>query len=152
MTLMTRGPAPRLVSIGYEGRNVSELIHSLQQESVSVLVDVRLNAISRKPGLSKTKLAESLRSAGIGYVHLRELGNPKDNREGFRNGDDVARERFWNVLRGDEGAQALKHVSELLKNGVVALLCFEVDHRQCHRGLVTEALIEERPRLAVSNR
>lgn len=149
---MTQNTVPRLVSIGYEGRDVAELIGNLQQESVTVLVDVRLNPISRKPGLSKTKLAESLRAAGIEYVHLRGLGNPKDNREGFRSGNGEARERYRKVLRADEGARALKHVSELLGGGVVALLCFEVDHRQCHRGLVTEALVEDRPLLSVSTR
>lgn len=149
---MTAGDFPRLVSIGYQGRDVHELIGYLTQESVSVLVDVRLNPISRKPGLSKKRLAETLADAGIEYVHLRGLGNPKDNREGFRNGEVQARERFLEVLRADDGARALNHVSELLGSGVVALLCFEEDHRQCHRGLVAEALIEQSPMLSVSTR
>jgi uncharacterized protein (DUF488 family) len=141
-----------LVSIGYEGRDVHELIRYLRLESVSVLVDVRLNPISRKPGLSKRGLSESLHAVGIEYVHLRELGNPKDNRDAFRSGDDAARNRFWKLLRSEDGSRALKRVSDLLEGDVVALLCFEGDHRQCHRGLVTEALIKETPRLSVATR
>src|SRR5690606_38963018 len=49
-----------LVSVGYEGREASELIDHLRSLDVSVVVDVRLNAISRKRGLSKTALREAL--------------------------------------------------------------------------------------------
>ncbi|MDR1430587.1 MAG: DUF488 domain-containing protein, partial [Propionibacteriaceae bacterium] len=51
------------------------------------LVDVRQTPISRKRGLSKTALGAALSEAGIDYIHLRELGNPRDNRDGYRQGD-----------------------------------------------------------------
>lgn len=63
-----------LVSIGYEGRTALELIATLSQLGVSVLVDVRLTPLSRKPGLSKTKLGLAAAEAGIRYVHLPALG------------------------------------------------------------------------------
>jgi uncharacterized protein (DUF488 family) len=37
-----------LVSIGYEGRNLDELIEDLLEQQVNVLVDVRLNPILPK--------------------------------------------------------------------------------------------------------
>lgn len=135
----------QLVSIGYEGRDLGALIDQLRANNVQILVDVRLTPISRKPGLSKTKLADALAAAGIIYVHHRELGNPRDNREGFRAGAPSSREAFRRVLTTDAAADALQHVSELLNDGVVALLCFERDHAQCHRGLVADALCRERP-------
>lgn len=140
----------RLVSVGYEGRDVSELIGSLRREGVAVLIDVRLNPISRKPGMSKRKLAEALGEAGIEYVHMRELGNPKDNRDAFRQGDRVARERFRRRLRGEEALMALQHVAEYLDHDVVGIMCFEHEHNQCHRGLVAEALAEGEPGLAIA--
>ncbi|NYI76818.1 DUF488 family protein [Nocardioides panzhihuensis] len=140
---------PRLVSVGYEGRDAQELTEYLKGARVDVLIDVRLNPISRKPGLSKTRLAQNLRSNGIQYIHYRELGNPKDNREGFRSGDLSAHERFREILREDDAERALGHVSELLDCEVVALLCFEQDHASCHRGLVAEALAEKVPALAI---
>ena len=146
---MTDRRTPRLVSVGYEGRNADELIRFLRSTQVDVLVDVRLNPISRKPGLSKTKLAEALRANGINYIHLRELGNPKDNRDGFRAGKASALNRFRRLLRDKEAERALGHVSELLDHEVVALLCFEHDHAACHRGLVAEALAEKVPALAI---
>ncbi|PPJ18215.1 hypothetical protein C5E45_10195 [Nocardia nova] len=43
----------------------------LAEAGVATVVDVRLTPISRKPGLSKTKLSAALAEAGIRYVHLR---------------------------------------------------------------------------------
>ena len=131
-----------LVSVGYEGRDADELIKMVSEQGVRVLVDVRLTPLSRKKGLSKTKLSEALAAAGIEYVHHRELGNPKDNRDEFRRGSATSRDRYRRLLSEPAAAGALNHVSELLDEGVVALLCFERDHAQCHRGLVADALLE----------
>lgn len=133
-----------LVSVGYEGRDVDGLIETLKRQDVQILVDVRLTPISRKKGLSKTSLRTALEDAGIAYVHHRELGNPRDNREAFREGSLASRARFRAVLEQPEAIEALHHVTELMEEGVVALLCFERDHSQCHRDLVADALAEDR--------
>ena len=54
-----------LVSIGYEGKTVDDLVARLLEQDVQVLVDVRLTPLSRKPGLSKTKLSEALAAQGM---------------------------------------------------------------------------------------
>lgn len=146
---VTEPRAPRLVSIGYEGLDVPGLVLRLLRARVDVLVDVRLNPVSRKPGLSKTRLAAELSSIGIGYLHLRDLGNPRDNREGFRAGDEQAFTRFRSLLRGDAADLALGQVSGLLDREVVALLCFERDEATCHRALVAEALAARVPGLRI---
>ncbi|MFW0786181.1 DUF488 domain-containing protein [Gordonia sp. CPCC 206044] len=138
----TRGT---LVSVGYEGRSASDLITQLVAADVQVLVDVRLTPLSRKPGLSKTKLSAALDAVGIDYIHHRALGNPKDNRVGFRAGDPHSIDRYRAVLDGDAAGEALAHVVELLDDGAVALLCFEHDHSQCHRHLVVDRLLADRP-------
>ena len=139
----------QLVSLGYEGRTVDELIVNLLRERVSVLVDVRLTPLSRKPGMSKKRLASALESAGIRYVHLRALGNPRENREAFRSGDPASHEVFRALLVGEPGADAIQHVVELLDGETVALLCFERDHQTCHRRLVADELQRANPRLEV---
>lgn len=130
----------QLVSVGYEGRDVDELVQSLLGQGVATLVDVRLTPLSRKRGLSKRLLQEALAGHGIGYVHLPALGNPKDNRAGYRAGEASSRERFAALLRTTEAALALKHVAELLDDQTVALLCYERCHSDCHRQLVAEGL------------
>ena len=66
---------------------------------MSVLVDVRLNAVSRKSGFSKKRLTQALKDAGIEYVHEKDLGNPQDNRDSFRNGDGEAGNPDLEVLQ-----------------------------------------------------
>lgn len=138
-----------LVSIGYEGRTVGDLVAQLLEQYVRVLVDVRLTPMSRRPGLSKTKLSKALAAVGIGYVHHRALGNPKDNRAGFRAGEPESLARYRDVLDSAAATEALAHVCELLDGGVVALLCFESDHAECHRDIVVRRVLEARPNAAV---
>jgi uncharacterized protein (DUF488 family) len=141
--------AGTLVSIGYEGETVGTLVAKLIEQEVRVLVDVRLNPLSRKPGLSKTKLSEALRAVNIGYVHHRALGNPKDNRTGFRAGEPESHARYRDVLDTAAATDALAHVCGLLDGGVVALLCFERDHSECHRDIVVRRLMKARPNALV---
>ncbi|WP_233213737.1 DUF488 domain-containing protein [Mycobacterium hubeiense] len=137
------------MSIGYEGKTVHDLVTQLLEQDVRVLVDVRLTPLSRKPGLSKTKLSEALAAVGIRYVHHRALGNPKDNRAGFRAGEPDSVARYRDVLDSAAAADALAHVCELLDGGAVALLCFEHEHAECHRNFVVNRLLEARPNAAV---
>ncbi|MDR1077323.1 MAG: DUF488 domain-containing protein [Propionibacteriaceae bacterium] len=143
-------PVGRLVSVGYEGRSQEELVAALSQAGVSVLVDVRLTPLSRKRGLSKTALAQALHAVGIGYVHHRELGNPKDNRDGYRRADPGSLARYEAVLAGADATGALQHIAELLEEGTVALLCFESDPATCHRHQVLERLVSLRPALRLT--
>lgn len=131
--------ASTIVSVGYEGRSVDELVDALVDAGVSVLVDVRQNAISRKPGLSKRALAERLRARGIAYVHEPTLGNPRENRDGLRAQRPESLAAFEAHLHG-VGAAALDRVDALRRGRTIALLCFEVDPRTCHRSIVAEHL------------
>lgn len=139
-----------MVSVGYQGRTVTQLVDLLRSEAVTVLVDVRLTPSSRAPGLSKRGFAQHLAEAGIGYLHLRELGNPKDNRAGFRRGDPGSRDRYRAVLSRAEATASLDQLRELIRTSApVALLCFEQDHDTCHRALIVEELIRADPRIEV---
>src|SRR3546814_5356506 len=84
----------------------------------------------RKPGFSKRALAAALAEHGLHYLHLPELGNPKDNRVGFADVDGVAggeaRERYrTEVLATDLAAAALDRLTELGARDGAVLLCFE---------------------------
>lgn len=95
-----------VVSVGYEGRDVDGLLASLRLHHVDVLVDARLIPLSRKPGLSKKGLATTLGTHGIRYLHLRALGDPKDNRALLWTGDSSSRNRFTACF---EPVTAAKH-------------------------------------------
>lgn len=140
---------PVLFSVGYEGREADELVGVLVSAHVDVLVDVRLTPISRKPGLSKTRLSEALAAEGIRYVHERTLGNPKDNREAFQ-GSDVEQGRRRFAERLSNGSRpALHGLVELARIGRVAVLCFERDAARCHRQVITNVAQDVAPAIAV---
>lgn len=138
-----------LFTVGYEGRSADEVVAELLAAGVTVLVDVRLTPLSRKPGLSKRRLAERLEQAGVRYVHVPGLGNPRDNRDAFRAGDPAAVDRFRELLYAPPGAAGIDEVAALAEAGTVALLCFERDWHRCHRRLVADRLGELHPRLSV---
>lgn len=133
----------RLVTIGYEGRTIDELVDVLVRAGVETVADVRQNPVSRKSGFSKRQLASRLEDVGISYVHEKTLGNPGENREGFRRGESEARRRFVEHL-GD-ASDALSRITDLMDTSSVALLCYERSHSQCHRGLVAAAVFARRP-------
>lgn len=139
---------PAFVSIGYQERSIDEFVGLLLETGVTILVDVRLNAISRKRGFSKTALSEALEQAGIAYRHERELGNPKDNREAFRRGLTSARNRYLAHL--SNGASAVyDEVVSLASTTRVALLCYERDHAECHRSCIIDTARDRDPSLHV---
>ncbi|WP_111721484.1 DUF488 family protein [Homoserinimonas sp. OAct 916] len=133
-----------VIGVGYEGIDSDGLLSKLRLRGVRTVVDIRLNPISRKRGLSKTALRARLAEDNIGYEHLSALGNPRDNREGFADLEGGAardaREKFGELLNTEAAREALSRVMELAAAGTVALLCFEQDETRCHREIVLTAL------------
>lgn len=136
--------------IGYEGRDLDSFIGTLTRSSIDVLVDVRLTPSSRKRGFSKTALSASLEAAGIDYLHLRDLGNAKDNRPGFSalTGDAAEHARAAYLAHLTNGSTAAVHdLVDTLRDRRAALLCYERDERYCHREVLIEHLQEIEPKL-----
>ena len=135
---------PDLLTIGYEGCTIDGVLATLKEARAGLLIDVRAVAASRKPGFSKRQLAAGLDRAGIGYVHLQRLGTPKPGREAVRAGHP---ERMVPIFRAHmettEAQIALSQAKDLAVNGRCCLLCFEADHRDCHRRLVAEMITAE---------
>ena len=113
------------------------------RHSIQIVIDVRLNPISRKKGFSKKALSEVLDAEEIEYRHERELGNPQENRSPFRNGYQSARDSYKNHLKNG-AVEAFSSLVESALANRVALLCLERDHLSCHRSCITEMLQEEK--------
>lgn len=135
-----------ITGIGYEGETLDAFIRKLSDWNVSTLVDVRLNAISRKPGFSKTALSLGLEANGIAYLHLPALGNPKENRDGYGESHglvaDHARQVFRERLGADAARIAMDSLVEAAQRERVAVLCFEANECHCHRQQVIETAVE----------
>jgi uncharacterized protein (DUF488 family) len=140
-----------LLSIGYEGRDLTDFGAALQAHRISTLVDVRLTPLSRKPGFSKSRLAAYLDTIGIDYQHAPLLGNPRDNRPAFADPSTIGegRRRFRERLRSKSRFAALHEVVTLAERGRVALLCVERHADQCHRKVLLDAALRISPSLRV---
>ncbi|MCG6207203.1 DUF488 domain-containing protein [Rhodopseudomonas sp. HC1] len=144
--------ARTLFTIGYEQTPASAVLDELQRAGVKLLVDVRAVAASRRPGFSKSQLAAGLDSRGIGYLHLRGLGTPKDGREAARGGRMDVLQRIYDAhLKTPQAREQMDELSSLvMKAGPVCILCYERDHRHCHRQWIAE-VIAERDEVDVDN-
>ncbi len=132
-----------LATIGYESAPQAKVIGALKAAGVEVLIDVRAVAASRRAGFSKGLLSSSLEDAGIQYVHLRELGTPKEGRMAARKGKTAEMREIFEAHLAEPAAQLqLAQAIEIAKDRKVALLCYEADHRGCHRSIVVEHMLE----------
>ena len=129
-------------TIGYEGHTLESYLNVLLRGGITLLCDVRRNAISRKYGFSKTTLARCCEAVGIRYVHLPELGIASEQRQSLDSQLD------YDVLFEDyeltwlpKQTEALEKISNwVIDKERVALTCFERVPQQCHRHCVAEAL------------
>jgi uncharacterized protein (DUF488 family) len=126
-----------LLTIGYQGCTIDEVLAELRRAGVSLLIDVRALPLSRKPGFSKRQLAAGLDERGIAYVHLQGLGTPKPGRDAVRAGHPERMEPIFREHMHSDRAQAeLAQARQLARRGGVCLLCFERDPMTCHRRFV----------------
>jgi uncharacterized protein (DUF488 family) len=143
---------PVLYTTGYEQHPTpATLVAVLINAGVKRLVDVRELPLSRRRGFSKRGLAETVDAAGIRYEHQRALGNPKPLRDLYKSGRAAeGMDRYRAHLRAT-GASALHTLASTLSDGPVCLLCFERDHRLCHRQVIVEELLARAPSLRVTH-
>jgi len=132
-------------TLGYSGRTIEALLETLQTAGIRTLIDIRQNAISMyRPELSKSNLKSSLETNGIVYVHLPELGVPRDIRaKAIATG---TRDVIWDwydehVARPYVGRN-LHHFLNSVEHPV-AMMCAELDPAECHRHRLFVALEEK---------
>src|SRR4051794_40432889 len=133
---------PTLFTIGYEGKTMDEFLGELEAAGVERVIDVRAVAASRRPGFSKTALANSLRERGVDYLHLRPLGTPAAGREAARKGRTGEMRRIYaEQLETPEAELALAQALDAASERKAALLCFERDAAGCHRSMLAERMV-----------
>lgn len=129
-------------TIGYEGSCVEDFVRVLKQTGIETLIDVRDLPLSRKRGFSKSALAATLEQHGIGYVHLKGLGDPKPGREAARAGEHgLFRRIFGSHMATDVARRDLDRAVELVRARSCCLMCFEQEHVHCHRAIVADHIV-----------
>jgi len=133
---------PGLATIGYEGHTLEAYLNILLKEGVTLLCDVRRNALSRKYGFSKSTLSKGCEGVGIRYQHLPELGIDSKLRK------DLSTQASYDRLFDQYERDVLPHQTDALgliadwvaRGERVALTCYEHSPAQCHRHCVSEVL------------
>ncbi len=135
--------APRAWTVGYEGLSVEALLAALKEAKVETVVDVRERPQSRKEGFSKLALSKAVGDAGLHYVHLGALGSPASARDAFRKDGDFARLRRAYLTHLRKQSAAIENLKGLLAGSPCALLCYEREAGECHRGILCGQLEKE---------
>lgn len=135
---------PRILTIGHSTRPVSEFIRLLRAHGVTRVVDVRTVPRSRhNPQFNRENLPESLRAAGIAYVHRPALGGlrrptPDSPNTGWRN---LSFRGYADYMQTAEFSAAIDELLELAGRDRLALMCAEAVPWRCHRSLIADALL-----------
>lgn len=129
-------------TIGYTGRKTGEIIALLKDSSVRTLVDIRQHPVSMyRPELSKRNLAQLLAQHDIDYLHIRELGVPRDIRaKAIETG---TRDVIWDWYDEIVIAPFIGNNLHFFFNAFehpIALMCTEIDPQECHRHRLCLAL------------
>jgi hypothetical protein len=130
----------QILTIGYEGREIDELIDRLKIFNISRLIDVREIPISRKKGFSKTALKKRLENENIEYVHVKELGSPSPIRKKLRL--DMDYDYFFKAYNKylSENMEVIKNVHTYISDGINCFMCFERLPGKCHRTVVANKI------------
>jgi uncharacterized protein (DUF488 family) len=137
-------PSPIVLTVGHSTRTLEEFIGLLQAHGVSCVVDVRTVPRSRhNPQFNKDSLPDSLKKAGLGYVHMPGLGGlrraqPDSLNAGWRN---ASFRGYADYMQTAEFEQGLEELIRLANQDRIALMCAEVVPWRCHRSLIADALL-----------
>jgi uncharacterized protein (DUF488 family) len=133
---------PAFFTVGYQSHTIRTLVNLLSTNGICVLVDVRQNPVSRKPGFSRNSLEKTLPQVGIAYLHYPSLGTPTRIRKlYFRTGNALAAlKEYEEHLRRRRGC--LQSLLNRVAPRKFCLLCLESDYTVCHRSVIAQKLTE----------
>ena len=133
----------KIYTIGHSNHPIEKFLSLLQAHSIATAFDIRTNPASRfSPQFNRKSLDQSLNEVGIEYEFLgKELGGrPKEDgfydKEGY-----VLYERLASTSEFRRGIRRIAEASEMTR---LALLCTEMDPKECHRHHLLATYLMER--------
>lgn len=138
-----------IVTIGYSGKDLSELVDELEMNEVEILVDVRRSGESMyKPEFNSDVLENHFENEDIEYVHRPEMGVPQNIVTPYKEqaiGHQCFRDWYnWSIHQEER----FEEFAEFLKeSGKPAIMCIEKypepegdQEHYCHRHHLAEEL------------
>lgn len=135
----------KVFTVGYEGKTIDKFIELLKQHNIQQIIDVREIPLSRKPGFSKTALANRLDTEGISYIHIKGLGSPQNIRKELHQTHDY--DKFFQEYKYYIGTHVeyIQEAWEYFEEKQSCLLCFENLSSECHRSIIAAYMKEIMP-------
>lgn len=138
--------ATRILTVGHSSRSLEDFLGILRAHGVAHVADVRAFPRSRRhPHFDRDALAAALRGAGIAYAHLPELGGHRTPRPdsphvalpagAFRG--------YADHMDTPAFAAGVARLLALEPAGAVAAMCAEARPGECHRALLSDALVSQ---------
>ncbi|HUA02241.1 MAG TPA: DUF488 domain-containing protein [Candidatus Aquilonibacter sp.] len=135
---------PTIFTIGHSTLAIEEFLALLRAHGIRQLIDIRTIPKSRRnPQFNSDALAASLASAGIEYVHMKDLGGLRHPARdsinlGWRN---ASFRGYADYMQTPAFAAVLVRAIRLAESAPTALMCAEAVPWRCHRSLVADALV-----------
>jgi uncharacterized protein (DUF488 family) len=132
---------PQLLTVGHSTHPLDAFLALLRGAGVEAIADVRRFPGSRRhPHFAAEALADALRTAGIDYEHVVELGGRRSGAGESPNGGwQVAAFRAYaDHLRSSEFAAGRARLEDLARSRLTAVMCAEAQPWRCHRRLVAD--------------
>jgi uncharacterized protein (DUF488 family) len=133
-----------IFTIGHSTRSGDEFLALLEAHAIGGVADVRTIPRSRRhPHFSREALAPFLAAHDIAYEHFPALGGLRKPRPDSINGGwrHPAFRGYADHMQTAEFAAAVDALLKFAANRRVAVMCAEAKWWQCHRQLLSDALV-----------
>lgn len=130
-------------TIGHSTRTLEVFTEMLQSFEIELLADIRsFPGSKRYPHFNKEALEISMPAAGIGYIHMRDLGGrrrvqPGSHNTGWRH---PAFRGYADYMETPAFQTAIRELEQLGAQQRVAYMCSEAVWWSCHRSMVSDWL------------
>lgn len=136
-----------IYTVGHSNRPLGQFLELLKAHDIEKVADVRTIPKSRhNPQFNQDKLRASLKKAGIGYEHLKELGGLRHAQKnsinlGWRN---ASFRGFADYMQTAEFKNGLTQLEKIALKNKTAIMCAEAVPWRCHRSLIADALTKQK--------
>ena len=137
-------PELTIYTIGHSTRTLNEFIDLLNVYGITLLVDVRTVPRSRhNPQFNKETLPVTLKSYGIKYIHMPEIGGLRHPKRDSVNiaWKNMGFRGYADYMQTKEFTDNLLKITALARENCLALMCAEALPWRCHRSLISDALV-----------
>ncbi|MBS0653023.1 MAG: DUF488 domain-containing protein [Verrucomicrobia bacterium] len=132
-----------IFAIGYSTRPIHDFIELLQAHDIKMVIDVRTIPKSRHcPEYNKEQLKKTLKTAKIGYRHMKGLGGLRHaSKNSINTGWVNASFRgFADYMQTSPFQKGLERLEKIAHKKRCVLMCAEGVPWRCHRSLIADAL------------